>query len=120
MSIISFFWLLWCIYLFWKKNNKFDGIRKEFIVYLEAKNDIETLYKMREYNEYGYKERRRAPGTLIALQSKYKKTNDKKYKEYADSAVEATWGLIILGLGIFIGVSIFLSSLYSLFSKTLS
>jgi lysozyme family protein len=91
---------------------------REFVTYLEAKNDIETLYKIGEYNEYGYKERRRAPGGLIALRSKYKETKDIKYKEYADTVVEATWALIILHLGIFIGISIFLSSLYSLFSKT--
>jgi len=108
---VSFVWTIWCIYLFLKNYNKSKGIHEEFINYLETKNDFDTLYKIGEYNKDGYKERRRAPGSIAALQLKYNETNDIKYKKYAEDAINATTTIIGLGFGIFIGAGVFLTIL---------
>jgi len=114
---ISFFWTIWSVRLFIKKYKYFRNISDEFIKYLELKNDTETLYKIGEYNSYGYKERRRVPpGAITFLRMKYKETNEIEYKNYADISLNGTFDIILSFFGIFIGFAFFSGSLNSIIS----
>ena len=113
---VSFIWSLIFICFFYKKRKSSNKKNKEFVAYLETKGDMDTLYKIGEYNKYGHRERWSNPEGMSALRSKYKETNDIKYKEYADFAVRSTPIFSILFFGSLIGVFVFIDTLIRLLS----
>jgi len=115
--IISFFWSFIFIYFFIKKRKYAWKIKKDFITYLETKGDLETLYKIGEYNRYGHRESRRTLGVLPALKEKFEETNDKKYEEYAKFATRSTGIEFFLFFGSFFGVFICIEIFRALLSK---
>jgi hypothetical protein len=118
LVILSFFWLLWCIKLCWKKYKIFRKTAEIFVNYLEIKKDFESLHKIGEYNECGHKERRQVfPSVILFLRSKYKETNEIEYKNYASFITKMTFDQMLILFGIFLGIAVFSTSLTTLFTK---
>lgn len=118
--VLSLFWTIHCIRLFVRKQKKNKAMSKEFVAWLEAKNDFDTLYKIGAYNKLGLKEERRTMGSLAALRAKYRETNDVEYKRVADLSIKQIWDSIFVFAGIYIGIVVFYGIARALFIRLTS
>jgi hypothetical protein len=104
--ILSLFWTIFFI----KVQNKFKAKREKFVKFLENEKDLDTLYRIGEYNKLGLKERRRAGGRSFLLK-KYDETGIEEYYHYAEEGFKSFKILLVYFFLIFFGLCAILSFL---------